>query len=417
MLKYFVQLTLDLTAAGIIVGMLYGYIRSRFDKPGKYVMWIGGGVSIALAFVFAAVKHNTKINIGTWNLITFWVFVGLVILFILLSITPLRRLLRAVGDWIHILTVALLMVTLAFYILPDVLLYPWEFDLQGNSVFSTEFLYRLIGCILGALLVLIIGVAAYQCIRRLHPAPAKAFLYAVLTIESLSFIGKCIQIMITRRMIRQTPFLFTIIKITLNYSKYFIFAILICAAIIAVVQFIRNTRVMGAYENPAQLRKIRSGMRRQRRWSATFILFAVIAVVNMTVVDAYNNKKPELSPVEDSPVENGNVVVDLTRVDDGHLHRFAYETENGVQVRFIVIKKPNSTSYGVGLDACDICGEAGYFERDGQIVCKKCDVVMNIRTIGFKGGCNPIVIDYTVEDGRILVPVSELVKNEREFKG
>ena len=417
MLKYFVQLTLDLTAAGIIVGMLYAYIIGRFGRTGKYVMWIGGGVSIVLAVVMAAVKHNAKVNIGIWNLTVFWIFIGLTALFILFSITPLRRLLRSVGDWILYIITASLVVTLAFYILPDVLLYPWEFDLQGNSVFSTEFLYRLIGCILGAILVIIIGIAAYQCIKHLGSSAAKGFIYAALTIECLSFLGKCIQIMITRRMVKQTPFLFTIIKITLNYSKYFIFAIMVCAAVVAVVQFIRNTRVRGEYDNPAQLRKIRSGMRRQRRWSVTFILFAVVAVVNMTVVDAYNNKKPELSPVEDSPVENGNVVVDLTRVDDGHLHRFGYTTENGVLVRFIVIKKPGSTSYGVGLDACDICGEAGYFERDGQIVCKKCDVVMNIRTIGFKGGCNPIVIDYSVDNGRILVPVSELIKNEREFKG
>ena len=417
MLKYFVQLTLDLTAAGIIVGMLYAYIIGRFGRTGKYVMWIGGGVSIVLAVVMAAVKHNAKVNIGIWNLTVFWIFIGLTALFILFSITPLRRLLRSVGDWILYIITASLVVTLAFYILPDVLLYPWEFDLQGNSVFSTEFLYRLIGCILGAILVIIIGIAAYQCIKHLGSSAAKGFIYAALTIECLSFLGKCIQIMITRRMVKQTPFLFTIIKITLNYSKYFIFAIMVCAAVVAVVQFIRNTRVRGEYDNPAQLRKIRSGMRRQRRWSVTFILFAVVAVVNMTVVDAYNNKKPELSPVEDSPVENGNVVVDLTRVDDGHLHRFGYTTENGVLVRFIVIKKPGSTSYGVGLDACDICGETGYYEKDGQVVCNLCDVVMNINTIGFKGGCNPIVIDYSVDNGRILVPVSELIKNEREFKG
>ena len=87
-----------------------------------------------------------------------------------------------------------------------------------------------------------------------------------------------------------------------------------------------------------------------------------------------------------------------------------------MEIRFIVIKKPNSSSYGVGLDACDICGEAGYFEREGQIVCKRCDVVMNINTIGFKGGCNPIVIDYEVKDGQIIVPIEGLVLHERKFK-
>ena len=87
-----------------------------------------------------------------------------------------------------------------------------------------------------------------------------------------------------------------------------------------------------------------------------------------------------------------------------------------LQIRFIVIKKPNSSSYGIGLDACDICGETGYYEKDGQVVCNLCDVVMNINTIGFKGGCNPIVIPYAIENGKILVPVDGLVEFEKEFK-
>ena len=41
---------------------------------------------------------------------------------------------------------------------------------------------------------------------------------------------------------------------------------------------------------------------------------------------------------------------------------------------------------------------------------------MNINTIGFKGGCNPIVIDYKIHDGSIIVPIAELVKHEDIFK-
>ena len=110
------------------------------------------------------------------------------------------------------------------------------------------------------------------------------------------------------------------------------------------------------------------------------------------------------------------------------LHRFAYTTEpgvatetgytttGGVGVRFIVIKKPGASAYGIGLDACEICGETGYYERDGQVVCKLCDVVMNINTIGFKGGCNPIPFEYSVEDGSIVVDPAELAQFEKTFK-
>ena len=101
---------------------------------------------------------------------------------------------------------------------------------------------------------------------------------------------------------------------------------------------------------------------------------------------------------------------------DGHLHRFEYKTEKNINVRWIVVKKPNSAVYGVGLDACEVCGNAGYFERSGQVICKRCDVVMNINTIGFKGGCNPIPLAYEVKDGNLVFRLSDILAGEKEFR-
>ncbi len=106
----------------------------------------------------------------------------------------------------------------------------------------------------------------------------------------------------------------------------------------------------------------------------------------------------------------------MEAVNDFHLHRFEWQTPNGVNVRWIVVRKPNSASYGVGLDACEVCGNAGYYERNGLVVCRRCDVVMNTNTIGFKGGCNPIPLPYEVEGGNLVFAMSDLIAGEREFK-
>ena len=110
------------------------------------------------------------------------------------------------------------------------------------------------------------------------------------------------------------------------------------------------------------------------------------------------------------------VYVPFEKVNDGHLHRFGYTTDDGVTIRFIVIQKPNSSAYGVGLDACDICGETGYYEKNGQVVCNLCDVVMNINTIGFKGGCNPIPLAYEVTGGNLVFRLEDLLAGEKEFR-
>ena len=83
------------------------------------------------------------------------------------------------------------------------------------------------------------------------------------------------------------------------------------------------------------------------------------------------------------------------------------EAKDGTVMRFIIIKK-NGGAYGIGLDACENCGDAGYYEKDGKIICKKCEVAINLATIGFKGGCNPIPFPYKTGSGKITIQTADL---------
>ncbi len=113
--------------------------------------------------------------------------------------------------------------------------------------------------------------------------------------------------------------------------------------------------------------------------------------------------------------KGGAVSIDINTVNDGHLHRFAYRSKKGTAVRFIVVLKGGS-AYGVGLDCCEICGPTGYIERESQVVCKLCDVVMNKSTIGMPGGCNPIPVKYGVSGGQIRIEQAELEKAAKWFR-
>ena len=124
-------------------------------------------------------------------------------------------------------------------------------------------------------------------------------------------------------------------------------------------------------------------MRNKRHWAQFFIVLILINIMSLTVVKATVNREIPLSPPEDYTVEDGFAVIPLESVEDGHLHRYVYTASDNKEVRFIIIKKAQS-SYGVGLDACELCGPSGYFERKDEVVCKLCDVVINKGTIGFK---------------------------------
>ena len=267
------------------------------------------------------------------------------------------------------------------------------------------------------ILILVAFAAMKNITYRLSEGWGALFLFLAMLVNAVRQICTMLQIILTKRLIESNHTLFTIAKYSSNYKDWFIYITLLIVVFIPIILWVKSFQVNEPYSNPAEHRKIRAKWRSIRRWSSTAAICLVLVVLNMTVISAYSNREVELSPIEDAAdVDDENIYVSFDQVADGHLHRYAYVTENNVEIRFIVIKKPNSSAYGIGLDACDICGETGYYEKNGQVVCKLCDVVMNINTIGFKGGCNPIVIPYEIENGTIVVPISGLLEYEKEFK-
>ena len=413
MLQYFISTTETVIVAAVLTGMLLGYTWKRYGTRGRKAVLIGALIGLLLAAVMAWMKNKTKlIDTGMWNIGIFSVTLLALLGFLVLDPIPALRKNRRLAAPIM---AGILACALLFYALPDVLAYPYTIALSGFSVFSTSFIYRVIGEVLGLILVAVAGAAVYHVSASLSEGLVGTLLKLALAVNSVQQISKVLNLLRAKRII-SGHLVFQIVKFTSNYSDLFIYLVLLLAFVAPVVLLIRSLHVNEPYENPAQLRKIRANWRSIRRWSTAVTVCFVLVVFTMTAVDAYANREIELSPTEECELIDDNLYIPFEQVSDGHLHRFAYTTENGVAVRFIIIKKPNSSSYGVGLDACEICGETGYYERNGQVVCNRCDVVMNINTIGFKGGCNPKVIEYSIADGYIIVPTSTLAEHESDFK-
>ena len=389
MLKYFIDTCQILLLAAVMVGMLLRLMHNRFLKPGKICGIVGVSLGIVGAGVMAYLKNATKlIDTSMCNLINFTAAVGVLILFIIF--TSLSNKLKTPGRIIASVLGCALIVSALLYALPDIISYPYIVLRTEKSVFSTEFIYKMIGAVLGIVFAAVTCVSVNKASDKLTKGQLLFFVYFMLSFNAVRQIFACIRILNTKRIIPPgSDFLgisvFDIVKFSSDYDTAFLYGTLAILLALTIVLIVRSYKQNETYNNPAEKRKILRKWQSVRHWSAAII-------------------------------ENGNVYVTFEQVADGHLHRFAYTTKNNVQIRFIVIKKPNSSAYGIGLDACDICGETGYYEKDGQVVCKLCDVVMNINTIGFKGGCNPIVIPYTIENGNIIVPIDGLTEYESEFK-
>lgn len=417
MLSYLIKTTISLLMATILLGITAAYTKLEAKPYAKKIVITGTVFGLIASILMSVAKNATsKIDTSAWNLGIFTVALIAFVLLLIFSGKAVKKRLKKAADIIFWCMTAVIVATSLFYTLPDVWAYPYQMVSAGQSMISTDFLYKMIGFLFGWILMIVVFFATYKCVLRLSGQGVLNLLRLSYLINALRQASVILSIVLAKRIIKSNHTLFTIAKYTSNYSNGFIYSSILLIFVVTIILWIRSFNVNEPYENPAQHRKIKAKWRSIRRWAVTAVAAFILCIANMTVINAYDNRVVELSPVEDARVEGGNVYVTFEQVADGHLHRFAYNTDSGVEIRFIVIKKPNSSSYGIGLDACDICGETGYYEKDGQVVCKLCDVVMNISTIGFKGGCNPIVIPYEIENGEIIVPIDGLMEYESEFR-
>ena len=415
MLKYFVLATEQLLPMMLLAGLLLSgvrYIGCRNYKIFQYASVITGLLSAIIMTVFKTTTN--KIDTGMWNVRIYVINAAALVLFILISLFV--RKFKEIKKILQSVMLGLMTAVMLLYFIPPFFENPHAILFAEQSILSANFLYSMVGMLFGLALSFIAGLAVYKGNIRLSPSLSLSVLFISVIVNMVNELGDMLGVFLAKRIIKTNHTLFTFAVFISNNKIWFTLLIVVVCFIIPVALLIKSRNVNEPYENNAEHRKIKAKWRNIKRWSRTAIVCAVFSFVTLTGLRVYANQEIEISPIEEAKVTDDSVMVSFEQVADGHLHRFGYTTQKGKTVRFIVIKKPNSSAYGIGLDACDICGETGYYEREGQVVCNLCNVVMNINTIGFKGGCNPIVIDYKIQDGNIIVPIAELVKHEDIFK-
>lgn len=420
MLTYLIQTTERLALMALCLSVVYAYSSKRWKKnefQSNYLSHIAVGIGFLLSAIMTYYKLNTaKVDTSIWNLRNHVATIIIFIIFIIFTVVKKKKeKIGLIGEQVSLIAMTALIL---LYYLPYVLEMPYIITRTEESMFSTNFMVRMIGIITGIILTIVLAVSVYKGListKNKEGVFYKVF-YMVISVNIAKYVGLIIGTLLTRRLVESNHVLFTISMWTTNYAEWFIHIALIICLCMQIRNIICSYTQKELYKNPAERRKIIAKWNKRRKNAIITIICIVITVSILTIIKEYDSREVELTPIEETKQDEVNMYVNFDQVNDGMLHRFGYTAENGTVIRFIVIQKPNSSAYGIGLDACEICGETGYYQKGDMVVCNLCDVVMNINTIGFKGGCNPIVIDYSIEDGNIIVPIEGLLEHIDEFK-
>src|SRR4029079_18102626 len=92
---------------------------------------------------------------------------------------------------------------------------------------------------------------------------------------------------------------------------------------------------------------------------------------------------PKAAALAVVPDAGGAIDLALASVNDGNIHFFevADPAHAGAVLRFFAIKKPDGAIQAC-MDACEICGDLGYYQDTSGLNCRNCGAPINLPTLG-----------------------------------
>jgi high-affinity iron transporter len=193
-------------------------------------------------------------------------------------------------------------------------------------------------------------------------------------------------------------------------NEVFFFVVILGAAALVVLREWFGARRPAADEsvNAAERRMREWEFRRQRRWSFAAAILCLLVVLTLAGEFVYARTTAAPVPATRLIARENQVRIPFSELTDSSLHFYTVEV-NGTVIRFLVIHKING-DYGTALDACQICGPAGFRQQGQNVICRNCAASIYIPSIGESGGCNPIGVKSQVQGGEVVMDLSALAE-------
>jgi high-affinity iron transporter len=406
--------------AALIVGIVLGYLKKAGREEWTRFVWWGVGAAVAVSAAAAYFLQKWAISEDAyegWMMLVGALFVASVVVWMMraskglkkeiesrisdLSIKPTRS-----GAW-GIFAFVLLMVAregaeTAIFL--------------GAVSFRTSELMNLMGAVLGLALAIGLGVAFFKGSVKVNLRRFFGVTSLVLLVVAVQLLVSGLHELSEARILPSGPREMAIIGPIANSDAFFFVAIIALCLFLVLAQKIRSGSAteadLGQMSAPER-RKTLAGQRRERFWKMAASAVGLIVIVLISADFVYSRVAKAVKPPVQLNFANNVVQVPVDQLKDHKLHHYQVEA-GGKEVRFIAIIDSSDT-VRVGLDACQICGDQGYYQQGQNVICRNCGSAIYIPTIGSAGGCNPIHIDYLVQNNIMIISRAALADAARYF--
>ncbi len=400
--------------AALIVGIVLVYLdRSGRRALSRYV-WAGVGVAVLLSGVVAAGLAHWQVNEDGFEGVLLLVAAVFVVSMVVWMNRIARRLKKEIEQRVEKIAVSParaagwgLFLFVFLMVLREgaelvLILRAVEFSAAGVSVW--------IGTFLGLGIAIAVGVFFFQGTLRIPLGRFFAVTSVILMIVAVQLALTGIHELSEAQWLPSSQREMALVGPIVRNDVFFFVVILGAAAMLVLREWLAlahaaRTAAAPKEVNDADRRRMEWDRRRQRRWMFSAASLCLVVILAMAADFVYARAASAPAGAENVFALDGVIRIPIEKVDDGKLHFFSVR-QGADSVRFIVIRKP--AGWGIALDACRICGWAGY-RQDGQnVICRNCISAIYIPTIGEAGGCNPVGVPGSVEGGALVIHVDAL---------
>lgn len=405
--------------AALVVGICLAYLRKIGRLELRRVVWYAVGAALLSSLVAAGLFEQFAWNQETAEGFFLLATAGLLVTMILWMRRVARSLRGEIEQRVGRLAGRARFATLGLFLFVFVLVLREGIEtvlLLGAVALNTAGLLLLFGTLVGLGLAVALGVFFFNgsLPLRLDRFFAATSIMLIIIAVQLTLTG--IHELSEAAFLPSGPRLMALLGPIVRNDIFFFVILLATAGWLVARELLhrRHATPLPTALNEAEQRRQRWEQRRERRWMTATAVTAFVVLVALTAEYVYARGAAELSPATPVEAVGDAVRIPVAAVNDGALHRFLLR-HNRTGIRFLVIRRPDGR-LATALDACQICGPQGYYQRGGNVICKNCSAVIYIPSIGLPGGCNPIPVEAHVEGGQLVIPLSELLGGESVFQ-
>ena len=146
------------------------------------------------------------------------------------------------------------------------------------------------------------------------------------------------------------------------------------------------------------------------------VIGAVLIVAGAVFYVNQGGRVQSATAVAPSAAGSTSVAFPVSLFEDGKARHFEHKDGN-FTIRYFILKSSDGV-LRAAFDACDVCWPAGkgYYQEGDNMVCRNCGRrFASVRVNEVKGGCNPAPLNRSVQNGKLIIQVKDILEGKQYF--